>query len=705
MIHYKEYKDIIKWCDFPAITTNKKITYLNVEAGFDIETTSITEGGVKSAFTYIWQCGIGLDNGVCYGRGLNEFVEFCEYLSLYYELSETKRLIIYVHNLSYEFQFIYKYFNWVEGGVFSLDERKPLKALTDLGIEFRCSYMLSGGSLENTARNLTKYKVSKLVGDLDYSLVRHELTPLTKAELAYCENDVLIVLSYIKEQLEIYNDDITAIPLTNTGRVRNFVRDRCYKYKADGSKAPKSQAFKYRKMMKNLTLSLDDYTQLKRAFMGGFTHANANYVNQVLTGVTSIDFTSSYPSVMLAEKFPMSRFKQVKVETVAEFEAYCEQYAVVVDVEFINLQPKIQYENYISESKCYQLDNPIVNNGRIVSGDLVATTIIDCDYWIIKDCYTWDNIAIKNMKYAHKNYLPRPIVNSVLSLYQDKTVLKDVAGSEVDYLLSKGMLNSIYGMCVTDVVKDETKFLADEWITEAPDFDVEIDKYNDSYNRFLYYPWGVWITGYARATLWSGILAVGDDYVYSDTDSLKLLNYNDHLPYIEAFNDDIYNKMLNMMKAYKLDPALLSPKTKQGITKTMGVWDFEGTYERFKTLGAKRYLTQEGNRLSITVAGLGKKSGIEYMKRVSGNDPVKVFNMFNNELYIPASETGKMTHSYIDEVRELTVTDHLGVTHDIISLSGIHLEPCEYTLSMGEKFLQFIKQLSQGYLFKGVSRK
>lgn len=698
MITHTTFLDTIKWCDLKTVTSNKKISYINAPSAFDIETTSLTHNGDKIALPYIWQFGI--NDTVCYGRSITDFVDLCNDLSVYYGLSETKRLVVYVHNLAYEFQFIRKYFDFVENGVFSLDERKPLKALTTLGIEFRCSYMLSGYNLEMTAKNLTSTTVKKLVGDLDYSLIRHEHTPLTPDELAYCENDVLIVLAYISEQIAIYGDVIN-IPLTNTGRVRQFVRDRCYKLDANGNKGSKSQGYKYRKMMKDLTLTPDDYTQLKRAFMGGFTHANANYVNQVLPQVTSIDFTSSYPSVMLAEKYPMTRFKNIEVETVSEFEYMCSKFAVVVDVEFINLRPKITQDNYLSESKCYQLDNPVTNNGRVVSADFVATTIIDTDYWVMKQCYEWDYIQIKNMRYAHKAYLPRAIVNSILSLYQDKTVLKDVKGMEVEYLLSKGMLNSIYGMCVTDVIKENAIYNDEDWYTETPDVDSEIDKYNGSRNRFLYYPWGVWVTGYARANLWSGILAVGDDYVYSDTDSLKLLNYENHLDYINQFNDDIYNKMVDMMNFYGLDVDLLSPKTKDGVTKTMGVWDFEGTYTRFKTLGAKRYMVQDGDKFSLTVAGLGKKQGMDYIKKVCNGDPVKIFDMFNDELYIPADETGKMTHTYIDAIHTLPVTDYLGNTSDIITLSGIHLEPCEYTLSLSERYLKFIENLANGFIYKG----
>ncbi|MGC7960564.1 hypothetical protein, partial [Salmonella enterica] len=81
--------------------------------------------------------------------------------------------------LGYEFQFMRKYFDWLEDGLFAVDERKPIKALCTYGIEFRDSYILSGFSLENTAKNLTTHKVKKMVGDLDYSLIRTHLTPLT----------------------------------------------------------------------------------------------------------------------------------------------------------------------------------------------------------------------------------------------------------------------------------------------------------------------------------------------------------------------------------------------------------------------------------------------------------------------------------------------------------------------------------------------
>ena len=685
----------------PTIKNNKKVEFYNIEAGFDIETTSLKVGDDKRAFMYVWQIGIGYQNRVFYGRTWLEFVDLCEQLSDYLELDENKRLVIYVHNLGYEFQFMRKYFEWLD--VFSASERKPIKALCSLGIEFRDSYILSGYSLENTAKNLAKHKIKKMVGDLDYSLIRTHETPLTFDEINYCINDIQIILAYINEQIA-YSGDISKIPMTNTGRVRKYVRDACY---IGDSKAGRAGRYtRYRNIMNDLTLTSDVYTQLKRAFMGGFTHANANYVGDIVENVTSIDFTSSYPSVMVSEKFPMSRFKSVSCETVAEFEQLAERYALIFNVRFINIKPAITQENYISASKCSELENPVINNGRVVSADSLFLTMTEIDYQIMKQAYVWDEIEIGDLKYAHKAYLPKAICESILKLYQGKTELKDVAGFEVEYLLSKGMLNSIYGMSVTDVVKDNAIYddHSESWDTETPDTFDEIEKYNKSRNRFLYYAWGIWVTAYARRNLWTGIIDIGDDYVYSDTDSLKLVNYEKHKDYIAWFDAQIIDKMTALCNHYKFNVDLLKPKTKQGKEKMLGVWDYEGTYTRFKTLGAKRYLYQDGDKFQLTVAGLSKKNGIEYMIEQSNNEPLKVFSMFDDDLYIPASKTGKMTHTYLDFEQSYNVTDYLGNTTDIISLSGVHLEICEFTLSMSEMQKKYLSSLKNGFSFKGVNK-
>ena len=44
------------------------------------------------------------------------------------------------------------------------------------------------------------------------------------------------------------------------------------------------------------------------------------------------------------------------------------------------------------------------------------------------------------------------------------------------------------------------------------------------------------------------------------------------------------------MSYHKLDISLCTPTTIKGEKKIIGVWDYDGHYDMFKTLGAKRYM-------------------------------------------------------------------------------------------------------------------
>ena len=682
--------------------TKTSVEYLNLECAFDIETTSTyTKKGKKFSFMYLWGFGLG-EHGdfLTYGRTWNEFKEMLEEVSNELNININRRLVIYVHNLGYEFQFMRKLFEW--NTVFSIDERKPIKALTTGGFEFRDSYILSGYNLESLASNLVNHKNKKMVGDLDYKLIRHHKTEITDDELKYIENDVTIILNYINEQMEQYGN-ITKIPLTNTGRVREYVKHKCYYTEGKSKyKSSKSKQNNYRFIMDNLTLKPDEYIKLKRTFMGGFTHSNPIHTDKVLKDVNSIDFTSSYPSVMIAEQFPMGTgFSPTKEDILKNgYDYYINNFCCMLNVSVQNLKNIFIYDSYLSESKCKIEGEKLITNGRVFSAQYLNTYMTDVDYSIFKRCYSWERIEIHDLICYPKGYLPKPIIESILALYQDKTTLKGVKGKEVEYLLSKGMLNSIYGMTVTDIVKDEITY-EDDWGMEQVSIEEEIERYNSKKSRFLFYPWGVWVTAYARRNLWLGILAIKEDYIYSDTDSIKFFNYSKHEKFIEGYNKLVINKQLKTLDYYNINPELLSPKTVKGTSKPLGVWDFEGLYSRFKTLGAKRYLVEEDNKLYLTVAGLSKMNGINYMIKQCNNDFTKVFEMFTDELSIPEENTGKNTHTYIDDEITETIKDYNGVEEVITSLSGIHLEEAKYSLSISDYFVKFYTMLQNGYTLKG----
>lgn len=675
------------------------VNYINISSGFDIETSSLYYNEEKVAHMYIWAIQIGFNNDVLYGRTWEELKYLLENVKDIMGLDDKNRLIIYVHNLSYEFQFMRKHFTW--GNVFAVDERKPIKALTNLGIEFRDSLILSGLNLELTAKNLIKHDIKKLKGDLDYKLIRHSKTPLTKQEFEYVENDVKIITCYIDEQLDRY-EKITKIPLTNTGRVREFVKNKCLFTNSNHSKSNGKKFSDYHKLMTNLKLDVEDYKMLRNGFMGGYTHANAFKTGKLLTNVSSIDFTSSYPAVMLSETFPMSEPKDVNPKSEKEFNEYLKTHNVLFTAEFTNIEATFIYDNYISQSKCFHIENATINNGRVFNAKKIRMILTELDYEIIKNTYKWDSMKLGKVKVFKTNYLPKPIIDSVLELYQDKTELKGVEGKESEYLLSKGMLNSIYGMTVTDIIKDSTLYdsINHEWGVDEVDVFKEIDQYNNKKTRFLYYAWGVWVTAYARRNLWTGILSIGKDYVYSDTDSIKFENYDKHVDYINHYNKQLNKKLMLMAKTYSIDPKMFKPKNRQGISKPIGVWDYEGTYNHFKTLGAKRYMHSKDGDVEITIAGLSKQNGVHYLKENS-ESVEDVFKQFNTNMYIPKDSTGKNTHTYIDTPKQYAVKDYLGNYSEVTSQSSVHLESVEFTLSLSRQYERFLNNLIKGYTLKG----
>lgn len=667
-------------CDMEKVKKDK-VYYYNIPCAFDIETTSFYDNNEKVGLMYIWQFGI--DGRVFMGRNWNEFIELLDKLRNEFDINIENRLVIYVHNLAFEFQFIRKLFRWLN--VFSIDSRKPIYATTCYGFEFRCSYLLSGYSLAKVGENLTKYKCEKMVGDLDYSLKRHNKTPLTNDELKYCFNDIMVVMCYILERIEI-DGNITKIPLTKTGYVRNYCRNMCL-YENKSHKKGGKKFKTYHEMIKSLSIEVDEYKQLKRAFMGGFTHSNAINTNVVLNDVKSFDFTSSYPYCMISEMYPMSKGQIVEVNE-NTFEKYLNLYCCVFDIQFTNLLPKVNYENYISYSKCFKCVNPIINNGRVVCCDLLWTTITNVDYDIIKRCYSWEGMKVANFRIYQKGYLPTQFVKSIIKLYQDKTQLKGVEGKEVEYMQSKEMLNSCYGMCVTDIARDEFVYNNDTWETIKPTNEKlqnELEKYNKSKKRFLFYVWGIFVTAYARRNLFTGIFEFGNDYIYSDTDSIKVINYNNHMEYINKYNELTQRKLQKACQYHGINMSELQPKTIKGDTKLLGIWDNDGVYDSFKTLGAKRYMYKQGNDYHITIAGTSKHLGSEYIKSL--NNP---FDAFNDGLIIPPQFTGKLTHTYVDEIKQGVIIDYKGNAVDYTALSGIHLEQCEYNLGLASNYIDYL---------------
>ena len=678
-----------------------RIEYVQAAAAFDIETTSTMIGRRKVAFMYVWQFGI---NGIIImGRTWDEYRYLMHRLSARFCLGDDRKLFVFVHNFSYEFQFMRLWFQWRD--VFAMKPITPLSAEMDgHGIIFRCSYLLTGRKLDGLAGKLDDFpEVRKKIGQLDYSLIHTPDTVLTESEIEYCIFDIIVIMCYIAQCADDENG-VEKIPRTKTGYVRRRCRDGVlYHTEIKDENRRKRAMFQYRKYMQMLTMTPAEYLLARNAFTGGFTHANAWDVGETLENIASFDFSSSYPACMVLDYFPASRGRLERVDSEEQYKFLCSKYCVIADVTFHGLRPKIDYEFYISKSKCRDFayeeyttargkvkrrPKCLCDNGRIVEAECLTISITEIDFEIICKVYEFDSIEIGTCYTYTRGRLPSDLVRIVCDLYEGKTTLKGVAGMEKEYALMKEDLNSIYGMMVTDIIRMIYDY-SDDWDEpRAPDVVDKIEEYNKSFSRFTFYPHGVYITAHSRRRLWSGILACGRDYKYADTDSIKIANYESHMNYISKYNAAVLADLKKACAYHDIPLRKVLPKTIKGKEKPLGFWDFEGVFEKFKTLGAKRYLRKIDGKLEMTVAGVNPKRGAAYLEKTFGKN---AFEHFEIGLYFPAGETGKLTHTYIDKEIHGEIADYTGRLGHYEEKSFVHLSPADYSMTMLAEFADFLQ--------------
>lgn len=661
---------------------NKKI-YINAPMTFDIETSSYyTDSGNKQVTMYLWQFAIyGKYNRGCCGRTWSEFKEFLKRLVKFYHINQKRKCIIYVHNLGYETAFLQGEFNIKNS--FATKPHKPMYIEIDNFI-FKCSYFLSGLSLKKTLEDCNcprKWQKTKL--ESGYELIRHSETPLTKREYIYGFRDVLGLAYYIKTEIEKNGNNILNIPLTKTGYARRYVREHCFKTEGYKEFIDKIQ-------VKDFEL----FKQLQNAYCGAYNHANPTKIEIPQRNVKSLDFTSSYPSVMIRHnKYPVSEFTKLEVKHYDVLMKMCKKYACVFTIQLENVYAKTVLHT-ISQSKCNFGDSDrreiIVDNGRVVTAPYLITTITNIDFLDICELYNFDKDRIKvcNFYYAEQGYLPKPFIECILKLYADKTLLKGVKGKEDIYLVSKGMLNSLYGMCCTSPIQENYKLISGEWEKRSKPEKIALRSYYTNKKTFLTYSWGVWCTALARHELYDGIITTlkNNDWVYSDTDSIKYTDdFDIYDDYVKNYNIKCTAELQQCLKYYNLPLDSINPDGKHPL----GVWDYEGKYISFKTLGCKRYIyiDSEGD-LHITISGLNKDIACKYISAKGG------MKFFNRNLSIPAKYSGRTVSTYrnIGEMQPYELTDYLGNKYLCTDKSGLHLEKCDYNINFAMELLHYLTE-------------
>lgn len=628
-----------------------KRKYKNLFCAFDIESTNHPD--LEQAFMYIWQCQI--EEYTIIGRHWSEWILFCERLCM--QLKQDEYIMMYVHNLSYEFSFLKGIYSFTAEEVFCIQPRKVLKCEMMDHIEFRCSYLLTNMNLATFTKKMGVKQ--KLSGDeYDYSVIRYPWTELSEKELEYCITDVKSLVEALKVYFSIENDIFYTIPLTSTG----FVRRNCKEAMRHFNRAE----------LKNMLPDYDIYVLLKQAFRGGNTHSNRYYVNEIQENVVSYDRVSSYPDVMINELFPMSpwiREDDINIERACR-KIFKQKRACLLRVSFKNIRLKDPMDGcpYIPKHKCRNLSHHYNDNGRILWADYLEISLTDIDFKIILKQYDFDSAAIHDFYHCRYGKLPKPLRDVVQKYYQDKTELKNVEGQELFYMLSKAKLNSIYGMTVQDICKRNILYEDDSFKFDDELSDHEL--YNKTIQKaFICYAWGVWICARAREQLQLAIDMTGDNFVYCDTDSVKFIDDG-------TVSFDKYNKSRKTDSIKNGGVAT----DRAGKKYYLGLYDYEGRYPRFITMGAKKYAYEdEAGKLHITVAGCGKSKGAEELASRGGLDAFQEGFTFY--------EAGG-TESIYNDIREHVPVNIDG--HELEITSNVYIRPSTYTLGVTGEYKRIL---------------
>lgn len=631
---------------------NDKRAYKDLFCAFDIETTNHPD--LEQAYMYIWQFQI--EDQTIIGRTWMEFKEFLHNCRL--RLKEHEYLMIYVHNLSFEFSFLKGIYNFKKDDVFSIDPRKVLRCTMWDHFEIRCSYLLTNMNLDTFTKRMGVTR--KLSGDeFDYSKIRYPWTELSDQELRYCIVDVQGLVEALKVYFKIEDDNFYTIPFTSTGFVRRDVKRAMRHYN--------------RQDLYNMQPDYEVFKILREAFRGGNTHANRYYANTIMENITSCDRVSSYPDVQINELFPMSpwiREENVTAERACRI-IYKHQRAALMRVGFRNIRLKDPLWGcpYIPKHKCRNLGQHANDNGRILWAEWLELSLADPDLKIIMQEYDYDSITFYDFYHCRYGRLPKPLREEIQKFYRDKTELKGVAGQELFYMLQKAKLNSIYGMSVQAPVKQTIDFIDGQWIEqEEPEQDL-LNKNNAK--AFLVYSWGVWTTAHARMELEKAINIVGPErFVYCDTDSVKFID--DGKVSFNAYNES-RKRTSKENGGVAADPA--------GHKHYLGVYENEGTYKRFCTMGAKKYAYEDAaGELHITVAGVSKYKGAIELAQRGGLDAFKEGFIWY--------DAGGLESIYNDdpEIKEVDIDGH-----KLQISSNVFLRPSTYTLGITGEYARILE--------------
>lgn len=599
----------------------------------------------------------------CTLRG-NTPSELMHCLSLIRKALKGSFFYVFVHNLPWDWMYLRRFFFRDFGlpeSQLNVKSHYPISIKFSNGMILRDSLILAGVSLETWAKNLD-VEDKKVKECWNYDLIRDQntFTDPSDDELKYIEHDTLAGVECLNKLADNLGDTVISLPFTNTGIVRRDTR-------RIGKENHAKQHFN-----KQLT-TYPEQLILEKCFHGGYTHANRHITGWIQYDVDCGDFKSSYPYSMMTVKVPCESFyhmdRMLPIEKMINDPDYAYIFRLVM------IRPRLRDINYpmpvLQSFKCDTMVNPIIDNGRLLSADIIEIYVNEIDARLIYQIYKADEIICQDIMAARKDYIPTWYRDLVFDVFRQKCemeyqikVLK--RGDKSQYNLIKARLNSLYGMCVTrpirddiiEVYEDEQGHASGDYYLSHDDMKEKFDKYLKDRNNILPYVWGIYVTSESMERLFKLSECIDDPnrhWLYSDTDSI----------YSDAWNRDRLNAFNDQIKKNLME-AGYGPVMIEGREYWMGIVEHDGHYDEFITQGSKRYAYVKEGKIGITVAGVPKKNGACQLRSLED---------FEEGFIFYGQGSGKKTHTYM--YHEIDVDDHGNEYADSIDLTENN-----YTLSV-----------------------
>ena len=650
---------------------NHKITkYATKHICLDTETSH-----TDNLTGWVYQWAAKLSSLYVYGRRPSEIIDFMRRVAEHYNLSAEKKIILYIHNASYDLQYLKLFLRQYDptADFLAIDSHSIIQCDV-LGFKIICSYKLTNMSLAALSENYSE-TYDKAVGEIDYNIIRYQDDELTASDWFYMFSDVASqddgIQGYLKMQGYRY---AFKAPITSTG----FVRANCRKAaKKDDS---------WREEFLKTRLSLEQYSLCRQGFMGGVCIASFKHTNKTIRSakLRHKDFTSSYPARQELDYMPIGAPNWYgDVDSVEELEELCGEFCCVFVLTLDNVHIKEGVTApCIPSSKCIHKEDYLKLNGKIVSASTLTIVVTELDYKWIKRQYVYDKaIGVDKMLIFERGPMPKWLKDEVFIYFNNKCTLSDI--NVLLYTKSKNMLNGIYGMTATAIIREIFKMNGDFILTKQDQTKEEqqtaLNKYYNSYNNFMPYQFALWTTAHARDALFTMIECAGyDNFLYCDTDSVFYIETPENKKRMEEYAEYCRQRAIDA-GAYVGDKYLGEPTDEPAI-------------RAFRAIHSKCYAMEEYN----------KKSGEFELVVVIAGIPKKATKWFDGE---PVEKTNAEELGTIDNLKDGFTFKHCGGTRCVYNerpIATININGHQTELASSAVIENIEKEISDTMYTKGA---